>query len=74
MTHYPCSETALKEAITNAATDQIDEFTKEFVQLKSMLDTGISLQVTFISSRVLENIENICMSVSALTVLTNDLW
>jgi hypothetical protein len=73
VTHYPCSETALKEAITNAATDRIDEFTREFVQLKSMLDTGIGLQVAFVSSRVLENVESICMFVFALTVLTNDL-
>jgi hypothetical protein len=57
-------ETALKEAFSDRANERIEKFTKEFVQLKSTLDTGIAVQNTFVSSRVLEKVETIGLSAS----------
>lgn len=39
------------------ATERIDEFTKKFVELKGMLDTGIHIQGALVSSRMLGMID-----------------
>jgi hypothetical protein len=65
------SETALKETFSDKATERIDMFTKEFVQLKGTLDTGIGIQNTFVSSRVLEKVDIIGLSASASSLLTS---
>lgn len=62
---------ALKDAFSDKATERIDMFTKEFVQLKGTLDTGIGIQNAFVSSRMLEKVDIIGLSASALVLFPN---
>jgi hypothetical protein len=66
------TETALKEAFSDRAAEQIEMFTTEFGQLKSTLDTGIGVQNIFVSSRVLEKVDVIGLSASVPVLLIDD--
>ncbi|EJC99861.1 uncharacterized protein FOMMEDRAFT_160312 [Fomitiporia mediterranea MF3/22] len=72
--NFPFNQRSMTARMLQMSRLKIDDFTERFLDLKTALDLDIGLHTAFVSARISDDVEDICMLCLITATISTDTW